>query len=139
MAHANPDIKTVLVGVRELHKVFIYPLSMNDQFQLLEKLSTAIQKIAEGKQLDLKSNIEGIAFMKDVISENLEQVLEYVTDKEERPELKEITNNQLFEIVNIIFSVNFESMIKNFKDLFQRAKGITEGMQVPQDSQITAS
>lgn len=134
MANANPDIKTIHVGVRELRKVFIYPLSMNDQFQLLEKLSTAIQKIAEGKQLDLKSNIEGVAFMKDVITENLEQILEYVTDLEERPELKEITNNQLYEIVNIIFSVNFESMIKNFKDLFQRAKGITEGMQVPQDT-----
>ena len=134
MANANPDIKTIHVGVRELRKVFIYPLSMNDQFQLLEKLSTAIQKIAEGKQLDLKSNIEGVAFMKDVITENLEQILEYVTDLEERPQLKEITNNQLYEIVNIIFSVNFESMIKNFKDLFQRAKGITEGMQVPQDT-----
>lgn len=134
MANANPDIKTIHVGVRELRKVFIYPLSMNDQFQLLEKLSTAIQKIAEGKQLDLKSNIEGVAFMKDVITENLEQILEYVTDLEERPELKEITNNQLYEIVNIIFSVNFESMIKNFKDLFQRAKGITEGMQISQDT-----
>jgi len=127
MSSTNPDIKIVQVGVRELRKVFIYPLSMTDQFTLLEKLSTEIQSIADRNiTLTIKDNAKAIEFFKALISENLEKILEYVTDESERPTLNEITNNQFYDIVDTVFAANFENMIKNFKDLFQRAKGIVD-------------
>lgn len=141
MSKLNPDIKQIHVGIKELRKVHIYPLSMNDQLTLVDELSDAIEKLGNNKEEDstevrFKSTEEALEFLKTLITENLEHVLTFVTDEDERPKANEITNNQLFEIVDAIFVVNFEGMVKNFKNLFDRAKNLmSQSQELQQISQ----
>jgi hypothetical protein len=65
-------------------------------------------------------NEEALLFIQKIITDNLSKVLEYICDEEERPSMKELTNNQFCEIVNIVYEVNYEGMIKNLKDLSQK-------------------
>jgi len=120
----NPDIKEVNVGIKEIRKVKIYPLSMTDQFKLTESLSQVINEMSSGMDLSNLANEEVLEFMQRILSENLIQVLEYVTTEEDRPTLDELTNNQFYEIANVLFEVNFEGLIKNFMNLFERAKSL---------------
>lgn len=120
MSQTNPDIKEVQIGIRSLRKTYIYPLSMQDQFDLVEKLADAINELGDGADLKERTTEEAIEFIKKLITDNVTTILEYVTDAEERPSFNQMTNNQLFEIVDIIFSVNFEGVLKNSMNLFQR-------------------
>lgn len=120
MSQTNPDIKEVLIGIRNLKKIYVYPLSMQDQFDLVEKLADAINAVGEGFDFNELTNEQAIEFIKKLITDNVTTILEYVTDDEERPQFNQMTNNQLFEIVDIIFSVNFEGVLKNSMNLFQR-------------------
>jgi len=119
----NPEIKTVQVGARQLRPVKIYPLSVSDQFELTKVLASAINQIAVDKaELLKKSEDEIVNEFREIIAGNLTTVLEFVCDKGESPTMDELTNNQVAEIITIIFEVNYEGLVKNFKDLFKRGK-----------------
>jgi len=122
----NPDIKNINVGIKELREVKIYPLSMTDQFQLTEDLAQVISEMGSGVDFNSITNEDALQFMKKLLSENLIKILAYVTTEEERPTLDELTNNQFYEIANILFEVNYEGLLKNFKDLIMRAQGLTK-------------
>lgn len=121
MSGTNPEVKEIQVGTRNLRKVYIYPLSMQDQFALIDRLAEAIQKVADS---NIESNTQAINILQELIKENLDKILEYVCDESERPNMSELTNSQFFGIVDIIFSVNFETTVKNFQNLFQRVKTV---------------
>lgn len=116
----KPEIREITVGIKEPRTITIYPLSMQDQFDLIDTLQGTINEIAQTYNFDDLKNEEALAFLQTVITKNLSMVLEYVTTDKERPTFKELTNNQFFEIVNIVFEVNYEGVIKNSKDLFQK-------------------
>lgn len=122
----NPDIKNINVGIKELREVKIYPLSMTDQFQLTEDLAQVINEMGSGVDFSTITNEDALQFMKKLLSENLMKILTYVTTEEERPTLDELTNNQFYEIANILFEVNYEGLLKNFKDLIMRAQGLAK-------------
>lgn len=116
----KPEIREITVGIKEPRTITIYPLSMQDQFDLIDTLQGTINEIAQSYNFDDLKNEEALAFLQTVITKNLSMVLEYVTTDKERPTFSELTNNQFFEIVNIVFEVNYEGVIKNSKDLFQK-------------------
>jgi hypothetical protein len=120
----NPQIKPVQVGVRTLREVKIYPLSMTDQENLTKTLVGVFNDVRSGK-LDPKDVGQEQVFdaLQKLILDNIKVILKYVTDEGETPTMEELTNNQLFEITNIIFEVNYEGFLKNFKALIKRAKG----------------
>lgn len=120
----NPEIKEVDVGTKELRTIKIYPLSANDQFELSKQIINAITEFSESTDFTQMSNDEALAFVQRLIFDNLSVILEYVVTKEERPTFDELTNNQIFEISDIVFKVNYEGFIKNFKNLFERAMGL---------------
>ncbi len=117
----NPDIKKVDVGIRELKTITIYPLSAHDQFDLTNRIVSVITDLSEKGELATLTNEEAVNFIQTVIRDNLQIILEYVVDEEERPSFDELTNNQIYTIVSTIFEVNYEGFLKNFKDLFKRA------------------
>jgi len=125
----NPDINKVDIGVRELTTITIYPLSAHDQFDLTSRLVNTITTLAENDQFKDMSNEQALEFIQTAIKENLDIVLEYAVDEPERPTMKDLTNNQIYNIVAIIFEVNYEGFIKNFKDLFERGKTLILGAQ----------
>ena len=114
----NPDIKEVTIGIRELRNIKIYPLSVQDQFDITNRIVEVISGFSENQNFE--SNEQALEFLQKIISDNLGVILEYVTDDEERPTYRELTNNQCFEIASIIFQVNYEAFIKNSQDLIKR-------------------
>lgn len=117
------DVRKITIGIKEPRDITIYPLSLQDQLDLLDKVSGYIQTF--GKDLDFNeiTNEQAIALIRDVIVENLTLILSYVTTEKDRPELRELTNNQFYAIIEIVYEVNFEGALKNSKNLFQRMKG----------------
>jgi len=119
----NPQIKTIDVGVRHLRSVKVYPLSVSDQFSLTEKLAGSINEIV-GTDLRGMSEVDAVKNIQAIINTNLGIILGYVCDEEDSPRMEELTNQQLSEIVNVIFEVNYEGLIKNLKDLFERGRAL---------------
>ena len=139
MAGLKPIVITVEVGVRELKQVPIYPLSMADQLSLPDKLVDAVSKMA---QLDYKSlaqstlksvsskvtnsadtpknkDMELVKLILGLIQENIEYILEKSTDG---LTLSDITNDQFVNIVDVIFTINYEQSVGKALDLVKRAK-----------------
>ncbi len=119
----NPEIKEVEIGTRELRPIKIFPLSANDQFDLASRLMQAITDLGDEEKFDFSNitNEVALTFIQKLITENLSVILEYATDKDERPSFDELTNNQLYIIAEIIFEVNYEGFVKNLNNLFKRA------------------
>jgi hypothetical protein len=139
MSKINPQITTIEVGVRELREVTIFPLSFADQtrtarilakvFQeVMDRLASLGEGLPEGegslpfiaKQL---SNIDIMEFVASTIQENIEIILQLVVDPHEKIALDELTNEQLYTLVEMIYEVNYEATSKNFIALGKRARG----------------
>lgn len=118
----NPEIRDIEVGVKEIRSIKVYPLSANDQFELSNRLINAINDL--GNMSDFSTNEEALNFFQRLITENLQVILEYAVEEQERPNFDELTNNQIYEIVEAIFEVNYEGFIKNFRNLFSRGAGL---------------
>lgn len=110
----NPQIMEVDVGIRELRKIKIYPLSMGDQLELTDLISAALT--AQFARDDW-SDIEIVSFIVNLINENLGKVLDMITDEGGQALIKDISNVQAAEIAEAIYTVNYESIAKNLKSL----------------------
>jgi len=115
----NPEITTVTVGVKELKEITVYPLSMADQLRMTNLITEAIRMFF--KKPEAFSDIEFAAFLADTIKDNLEEVLKLVTD-EGTASLSDITNNQAVAMAEIIYDVNFGSLVKKVKSLLEKVK-----------------
>lgn len=120
-AKMNPQISTVEVGIKSLREVFIYPLSVSDQFQLTDVITGVIQEVA-GLEDDGGDDMIVISIAINAIKTNLAKILEFVLDANETISYDELTNTQLMEIVDIIFETNYEGLIKNLKRLQEKAR-----------------
>lgn len=115
----NPDIRIVNYGVRELKEANIYPLSVSDQMKATDIISKVFVSFSSLEEME---DMEVVSFAAKTIKENIEKVLALVMDEGKVIPFDDLTNNQLNNIVNIIFEVNYEGIIKNFKDLFGKMK-----------------
>jgi len=122
----NPDAEKVQVGIKTLRDITIYPLSISDQMKLTDKFSEAIDQFSQFDR-ETMSNEDAINFIKNFLSQNLPEFMEFVVDSNENnvPTLDEVTNKQLGLIADVVFRINYEELIKNAKDLFKR---VTEAM-----------
>lgn len=123
----NPQVKTVSVGTKRMREVQIYPLSMKDQLDLAKLVLELAQKASQGDFKPDKMSEEGaLDFLQTFVSENVMKILQFACEENEIPSLDEITNDQFVEIATILYEVNYESFVKNFKDLFKRMKKLKE-------------
>jgi len=115
----NPQITDVEIGIRNLRKITIYPLSMGDQLKLTDLIIKAITKqVGDGEGSDLS-----VSFIVNVIHENIGKILTMVSDEKETV-LDELSNSQATEIAEILFDVNYGSVAKNFKSLSEKVMGL---------------
>jgi len=118
MSEMNPDIVVVKIGKKDLFDLTIYPLSASDQIKFSQQFADVVLDLAN--MVNLKE-AEVVAKITYHLENNLIEILDLVTEK--NPELRlteQITNRQLTEIANIIWSVNYETSIKNGKALIQK-------------------
>ena len=115
----NPDIKEVKIGVRRLRTIKVYPLSAADQFKLSDIITKGLQTfLASEGEVD----IAFVSVMMGLIRENIGTVLELVTDEKDRGKniLEDLTNNQIVEIADIIYEVNYMALQKKVTSLLEK-------------------
>jgi hypothetical protein len=122
----NPQITDTEIGVRELRKITIYPLSMADQLSMTDLITEAIQTFFTGAQgfESEEQDMEFMAFVVGLIKENLSKVIEFVTDEKGEDVLQDLTNEQASVIATIIYDVNYEPVIKNSQSLAERIRNL---------------
>jgi hypothetical protein len=129
-AKLNPQITDTEIGVRELRKITIYPLSMADQLKMTDLITEALQKFFESSSSfeETETDIEFVNFIVGLIRENLGEILGLATDEVGADLLKDLTNVQASEIAEIIFTVNYETVIKNCQSLIGKVKELFPSM-----------
>lgn len=131
----NPNIKTVNVGTRKLRPVTIYPLSLTDQQGIIETVIDAVATFTERRLAgELVQTTEMVRFAVDVLKENINKIIAFVTDPEEAPKPEEMTNAQLVEIINVIYTENFEGPAKNASSLISGVTDMFRSMRSSQNS-----
>lgn len=132
----NPQVSEVSIGIRNLRTVVIYPLSVAQQLRMRDIIAPFLEKLF-GEERTAASIIP---FILEFIESNIGRFLNDVIDvKEEGIEgtealLELITNDQLVEIIQVVYRVNFEKLSKNVKSLFEKitSKGESvSGRQAP--------
>jgi len=118
----NPQVKEIKIGVRDLRKLTIYPLSVADQLELTDMITEAVGVFfnLEAEKKEEGPPIEFVMFMFDLIKSNLGDVITKVTGEEDSDAiLSDMTNAQLTEIIEIVYKENFEGPFGKLVDLFQ--------------------
>ncbi len=114
----NPEISKATIGVRELKEITIYPLSMADQLSMTNLITDTVRKFFEKGDT---TDVEFAKFLSKLVEENLETILLMVTD-EGQANLEDITNNQAVAIAELVYEVNFGSLVKKVKSLLEKVK-----------------
>jgi len=132
----NPQIMDVEIGIREMRKIKIYPLSMADQLKLTD---VVMKSVAE--QLEQGGGDLSIAtFVIRLIQENIVEILKMATDEEGEKVTSEISNSQAIEIAEILFDVNYGAVSKNFKSLSKKVGSLFQQERpLPQSANDTAT
>lgn len=126
----NPQIRSVEIGVRDLRKISIFPMSMSDQAKftdLLQEALTAFFEQAPGGNLTEENLIPLFASLGKLVQKNSQEFIKIVTDKEQVDPEKfygEITNTQMSVIIEHIIRDNYEEPSKNALSLFQTIKSL---------------
>jgi len=128
----NPQIRNVEIGVRNLRKITIYPMSLYDQTKflgLIEGVMNSYFENTEGEELNQDKLMPFLLAIKKVIGSNIQEIMGIVLDEAElTPQafFGDVTNLQMSKIVTFIFEDNFEessknvlSLVNRFKELFQ--------------------
>jgi hypothetical protein len=99
-----------------MREISIYPLSMADQLEVTDLVAAAIKGyVMEGDQSEL-----GVAtFVAEAIKENVSLLLKKATDEGDEV-LSEITNMQATDIAEIIYEVNYESILGKVRSLVEK-------------------
>lgn len=124
----NPQIASLEIGIRNLRTIKIYPLSFGDQLEMTDLITETIQKFIEARGDKLQEdNVEFVQFIIDLLRKNLSTIIKLISDEEDTL-LKEITNVQVVDMVNIIYEMNYEESIKNVQSLFEKIKPMFQSM-----------
>jgi hypothetical protein len=123
----NPDIKEIIYGKRDLKKITIYPLSIGDQFKVTDLITDLVRKLVEAQKQGVENEYALITAAIKVLEENITKILTLITDSSEEECIdlvNNLTNSQLMDIVDIVWTVNFEPAIKKGKSLFEKGKSL---------------
>ena len=129
----NPERKKFKIGKRELKTIEIFPLSIADQFKLSDLINEGIQAFSklQGKTDDKIF----IGKLIGIIRGNMDRILKLAVSDGRLTRLpvflrksliNDITNEQAIEIAQIIYTMNYEVLIKKVQDLLEKHPGTKE-------------
>lgn len=121
----SKDYPEIVVGIRQLKKCTIYPLSFTDIRALKGLIISLFQNTTELRKQDLDLQIIG-NFIVSVLEENIVTITNMVLS--EAVSEDELTLHQISEIAKQVYLMNFEGSIKNFLSLWkliQKTEGLT--------------
>ena len=116
----NPQVTGVEVGIRNLRKIKIYPLSVAQQWEMSDLITQALQVFM---QRESKNDYEFVANLLALIKDNLAKALTLVTDLSEQEcsdLFSEMTNVQMAKIIETIYDINYKPISKNVASLLEK-------------------
>ncbi|GAG32440.1 unnamed protein product, partial [marine sediment metagenome] len=127
----NPSVMEVKIGIRKLHPITIYPLSIPDQKKLSGSITGALQsffaKSEDNPEMSL-DNVVFVDFIIDTILENLTELIRLVTDFPKKRDaeglLADMTNPQAVDIAMAVYTQNYETALKNASSLFDQVRSL---------------
>jgi hypothetical protein len=117
----NPQAVDAIIGVRSLRKITIYPLSMSDQLRTTDLIAKIMEGFATRTDLE---DVAFVAYIVEIIKENLAEILGMVTELDGKDLLKDLTNKQGVEIAEHVFDMNYGSIAKNVRSLAEKVKNL---------------
>lgn len=130
----NPQVVELEIGIHNLRKIKIFPLSLADQIGMTDLITKGIQEFVKEGQMD-KADIVFVSFLVGLIRENVGRVLDYVVDGEKGEDLiKEMSNLQSILIAEAIYDQNFGVIEKNVLNLSNKIKTLFRLERLPSKS-----
>jgi hypothetical protein len=120
----NPNIGELVIGIRKMRKIVIYPLSIGDQLKMSETIANLVGLIATSQEIT-----DGTAFISKILSliqNNLKDFLKFVLEEGENPDdvLNEMSNVQAISLCEIIYSMNYEETLKKTKEIVMKVQNL---------------
>lgn len=116
----NPRIKSLYIGVRNLRKIKIYPLSIGQEIETAEIIGTLINIASQEQEENDLNNLQVMEVMGKIIKDKVSEIIAFVTDPEDNVSLHEFDNFQFLEFIEIILDVNFGEHTKKFKEIREK-------------------
>lgn len=123
----NPDITEIVYGKKELKNLIIYPLSAGDQFKVTNMVTEIVQTLVAAQRANHSTDLVFVTAVIAALENNLGKILSLVAtipEDESKIIISDVTNTQLADIAEIIWSVNYEPALKKGKSLLERAKSM---------------
>jgi hypothetical protein len=123
----NPDIREITYGKKELKKLTLYPLSIGDQFKVTNIVTEVIQDLIKGESSGQLIDFVFMTSVMNALEKNLVKVLELVSDLTEEQRkviLSDITNAQLLDIIESIWTVDYEPALKKGRSLYEKGRKV---------------
>jgi hypothetical protein len=117
----NPRVRNIEVGIRTLRTVKMYPLSLPDQLDLNDMVVEGIQAYVSeaGETLTPKT----IQTFVNLFRKNIMRILGLLFPDEDAVKLQhDIDNQQLADIVEVAYTVNYGDPAKKLVSLFRGEK-----------------
>ena len=120
----NPQSVNLEIGIRELKSKTLYPLSYGQQLKVSKQITSILATLA--KDTMAMSELEFAQKIMGIILDILPSIITDCSDITEDEFMEEVTNNQIAEIIQHIYQMNYEVLAKNAQSLllkFQEATG----------------
>ncbi len=121
MSKLLPNTRKLVVGIREMKEVEVYPLSFGQQKKFADKVASALNEFSEKNEEDLAVT-DMAQMILTLIEDNIVALSEMVI--EGGIDVENITNDQVVELATIIYEMNYEGASKNVLNLVNRMKNI---------------
>jgi hypothetical protein len=121
MSNLLPNTRKLVVGIREMKEVEVYPLSFGQQKKFADKIASALNEFSEKNEEDLAVT-DMAQMILTLIEDNIVALSEMVI--EGGIDVDNITNDQVVELATIIYEMNYEGASKNVLNLVNRMKNI---------------
>lgn len=119
----NPKIREMEYGKREIQILPMYPLSMADQFKVADLIGNVLQTMDNFSQgVDDMSLF--VSFVKE-IEKNLTKIISLVADvgmEDAEAITNKMTNDQFIIFSELVWTVNYETSLKNGKSLIEKIR-----------------
>jgi hypothetical protein len=115
MSELIVETRKVKVGIKKVEEFEIYPLSFGQQRKFATKIGEMISEFAEKSEDAEISTVDMVNMIMQLIEDNIVEIVKMVADYE--IDLDNITNDQVVDIANHIYEMNYEGSLKNMMSL----------------------
>lgn len=143
----NPRIREVEVGIRDLKKIKVFPLAIGDELAVSDLISETLTQFFSQKVDDINKKV--IDFFIGTVTSNLLKVLDFITDEDNlksagyengiKDLIKDLDNDQLVDMFEIVYKNNFERIVKNLKGSLRMILGMFAETEIPSREPLQGS